>query len=175
MRVYMGTYAKYNAGNLFGAWLKLSDYVNWDDFIEAANKLHSDEEDPEFMAQDWEGPDWIIDEYGVQYKAWDYMDLSEDDQAIVTHLVENKGSSFEGALESLGLENFFIYDGALEDYAFDLLTTCYSVPDEVTQYLDTEKYARDLILNGDAELMGDYSGNECDYTRDDSRQWFMER
>ena len=112
---------------------------------------------------------------------------SEDEQAIVTHLVKNKGASFEsamiltgrllrfGALDVEKLENFFIYDGALEDYAFDLLTTRYSVPDEVTQYLDTEKYARELILSGDVELLGHYIGNECDYTRDNSRQWFMER
>ena len=53
-RVYVGTYGKYNNGSLFGAWLNLSDYLDKEDFYEACRELHKDEEDAEFMFQDWE-------------------------------------------------------------------------------------------------------------------------
>ena len=36
-RVYVGTYARYNNGSLFGKWLDLSDYSDKDEFLEAWN------------------------------------------------------------------------------------------------------------------------------------------
>ena len=175
MKVYMGTYAKYNSGNLFGAWLALADYADWDEFMAAANKLHSDEHDPELMAQDWEGPDWIISEYGVAHEAWDYMALNDDSQAIVAHLVEMHGDYLGAALEQLEMGNFHIYYGSLEAYAYDYFNDCYDLPNEVMQNLDLEGYARDLILNGDAELMDSKICNPQHFTRDDDRAWFMGR
>ena len=52
--VYVGTYGKYNNGSLSGAWLDLSDYSDKKEFYEACRKLHKDEEDAEYMFQDWE-------------------------------------------------------------------------------------------------------------------------
>ena len=51
-RVYVGTYGKYNNGNLAGAWIDLNDTKNYADFLEACRKVHADEADPEFMIQD---------------------------------------------------------------------------------------------------------------------------
>ncbi len=53
-RIYVGTYAKYNEGSIFGKWLDLSDYSDKDEFYETCRELHKDEEDPELMFQDWE-------------------------------------------------------------------------------------------------------------------------
>lgn len=175
MKVYMGTYAKYNNGNLHGAWLELADYADWDDFMSAANKLHSDEDDPELMAQDWEGPDWAISEYGVAQEAWDYLSLNDDEQAIVAHFAEDHGDYLGSALDRLKIGNFHIYSGSLEAYAYNYFADNYDLPHEVMQNLDLEGYARDLILNGDAELMGGGNRNPQNYTRDDDRKWFMGR
>ena len=61
--VYVGTYGKYNNGSLFGAWLDLSDYADKEEFYEACRELHKDEEDAEFMFQDWENvPEGLIGE-----------------------------------------------------------------------------------------------------------------
>ena len=61
--VYVGTYAKYNNGSLSGAWLNLSDYSDKEEFYEACRELHKDEEDAEYMFQDWENvPEGLIDE-----------------------------------------------------------------------------------------------------------------
>ena len=54
VRVYVGTYAKYNNGSIFGEWLTLGDYENAEEFYNACRELHADETDPEFMFQDWD-------------------------------------------------------------------------------------------------------------------------
>ena len=53
--VYVGTYAKYNAGSLKGAWMNLNLYNSKQDFLKACYDLHKDEADPELMYQDLEG------------------------------------------------------------------------------------------------------------------------
>ena len=75
--VYVGTYAKYNAGSLKGEWLDLDNYGSYAEFIDACKSLHADEEDPELMFQDWE-TEWAgeINETGVSSSLWD---LPEDD------------------------------------------------------------------------------------------------
>ena len=50
--LYVGTYAKYNAGSLGGAWLKLDDYSDRSEFLAACAGLHADESDRELM-QRW--------------------------------------------------------------------------------------------------------------------------
>ena len=52
-KIYVGTYGTYNAGSLFGKWLDLSDYSDKDGFNEACRELYKDEEDAEYMYQDW--------------------------------------------------------------------------------------------------------------------------
>lgn len=53
-KVYVGTYKKYNSGSIKGAWLDLSDYETYQDFLKACRDLHKDESDPEYMIQDCE-------------------------------------------------------------------------------------------------------------------------
>ena len=67
-RIYVGTYAKYNGGSILGKWLDLSDYSDKEEFYEACRELHKDEQDPEFMFQDWEyipsdliGESWLAE------------------------------------------------------------------------------------------------------------------
>jgi antirestriction protein len=54
MKIYVGTYAKYNNGSIAGAWLTLSDYNDAEQFIDACYNLHNDEIDPELMFQDFD-------------------------------------------------------------------------------------------------------------------------
>lgn len=61
MKLYVSTYAKYNAGSLAGAWIDLDKYPDADAFERACRALHCNERDPEFMFQDCEtdpGSDW---------------------------------------------------------------------------------------------------------------------
>lgn len=58
-KVYVGTYRKYNNGNLDGAWIDLNKFKNYDAFIAECKRVHKDECDPEFMIQDHELPDGL--------------------------------------------------------------------------------------------------------------------
>jgi Antirestriction protein (ArdA) len=46
-KIYVGTYGKYNAGNLFGKWLDLTQYSDKKVFVKACKKLHKGKHDPE--------------------------------------------------------------------------------------------------------------------------------
>ena len=59
VQIYVGTYEKYNNGSIYGAWLKFEDYSDYEDLKKAMRELHKDEDDPEFMIQDYECS-WII-------------------------------------------------------------------------------------------------------------------
>ena len=52
--VYVGTYAKYNEGSLFGMWVDLTTFHDYDDYTEFCEAIHADEKDPEIMLQDYE-------------------------------------------------------------------------------------------------------------------------
>ena len=78
-RVYVGTYGKYNNGSLFGAWLDLSDYSDKEEFYEACRELHKDEEDAEYMFQDWENvPECLIGESWISENFFTLRDAVED-------------------------------------------------------------------------------------------------
>ena len=60
MKVYVGTYAKYNSGSIKGAWIDLDKFKNYEEFVKECRRVHRGEHDPEFMVQDVEhdGADW---------------------------------------------------------------------------------------------------------------------
>jgi antirestriction protein len=68
LRIYVGTYGKYNNGSLFGEWLEISKFSNLQEFYRYISELHKDENDPEFMFQDWECSG-IIEKMGLVGKA----------------------------------------------------------------------------------------------------------
>lgn len=77
--VYVGTYAKYNNGSLYGKWLNLSNYKDNEEFYDACRELHQDETDPEFMFQDYENiPDGLICESGISEKVFDLIKEIKD-------------------------------------------------------------------------------------------------
>ena len=39
--VYVGSYAKYNDGNIFGKWFDLMSFADYDEFCEACHHLHA--------------------------------------------------------------------------------------------------------------------------------------
>ena len=89
-RVYVGTYGKYNNGSLFGAWLDLSDYSDKEDFYEACRELHKDEEDAEYMFQDWEnvpenliGESWISENFFTLRDAVEKLSDTEQEAFFV--------------------------------------------------------------------------------------------
>ncbi|MDE6237845.1 MAG: antirestriction protein ArdA [Muribaculaceae bacterium] len=52
--VYVGTWRKYNAGDLSGEWIDPTTFYDYREFMEFCRELHSDERAPEIMIQDWQ-------------------------------------------------------------------------------------------------------------------------
>ena len=150
MRIYVGTYAKYNDGNLFGKWLDLEDYADHDDFYEACTELHADEEDPEFMFQDWEGiPSDMISESHVSPECWPLLDAYEkyDEDAVNAYCHcfgewnENDfNERYRGEYDSWEhmAEELLEETGGLDQ-----------IPESLRYYFDYKKYANDLRIGGD--------------------------
>ena len=154
-QVYVGTYAKYNAGSLAGAWFKLSDYTDKDEFIEACKKFHADETSPEFMFQDWENiPEGFITESSISKEYWELVDKIKyydmDEEALIAFL-DYKGYTFENDYLDTIIDDFEeSYQGEFNDeeaYAYDLVENFYfGLPELVKTYFDYERFARDLFI-----------------------------
>src|SRR3972149_4255030 len=92
--VYVGTYGKYNAGSIKGAWLNLDDYASKDEFLKAAEEIHKDEADPELMFQDYEGfPKRYYGESSINEKLWDWLALDEDDRELLEVYIDSVGDT----------------------------------------------------------------------------------
>lgn len=86
--LYVGTYGKYNDGNLFGMWIRLAAFDSKDDFLTFCAALHSDEYDPEFMNQDFMYfPEAYYSESCIDDDDFDkileYANLDEDDRNML--------------------------------------------------------------------------------------------
>lgn len=161
-RIYVGTYAKYNEGSIFGKWIDLSDYSDREKFYDACHELHSDEEDPELMFQDWENiPSALISESWLSDNIFEVIEaiseLSEAQQEafsvwlnntcndITSENIDDLVSSFEDDYQGQ-------YESE-EDYAYEVVDECYDLPEFAKTYFDYEKFARDLFM--------------CDYWHED--------
>ena len=158
--VYVGTYHKYNCGSIYGKWMILSDYSDYEEFYEACRELHKDEEDPEFMCQDKEYiPDSLYCESGLDWLKfyWDELaDLdSEELEKVYEYWDEVDGSAdAQDILERYFCEN--MEDDEFGEYLADmngLFGTCCWTDDKeaykrqlemLERYFDFEKYGREV-------------------------------
>jgi len=145
-RVYVGTYAKYNNGSIAGAWVDLTRFDNADEFEEFCRELHKDEEDPEFMIQDFENfPNAYYDEGGLPDSIWEFLALDDDDRAMFEAYQEaGLSGSFSDAEDA--------YSGQFDndiDFVMDLLESCGDIPRDLPAYIhiDWERTARDIMFD----------------------------
>lgn len=141
IRVYVGTWGKYNDGSLHGEWVDLSNFATPNKFKKyCLKKLHGDEPDAELMFQDVEGPSWVrsvISEYGMNYNmVWGWLALDDYDKPMV-----------DGYIELHGIDGFSDFD--------DLVTSAQDA------YLggygqDFDDWVQDFF----SETMGDMSVDE---------------
>jgi len=74
MKVYVGTYAKYNDGSAAGDWIDLEDFPDKESFLAECARVHCTETDPEFMFQDWEDVPLVYqDESHLSDDLWDFV------------------------------------------------------------------------------------------------------
>lgn len=162
--IYVGTYAKYNAGSLFGKWFNLSDFTDKDEFMEACKELHKDEEDPEFMFQDREyipeelvSESWISEIFFELRDKVEEMDSTMQDAFSVWLDYESRDLSKVDAddlVKKFNDEYIGQYDEE-EDYAREVIEQCYELSDFVLNYFDYAAYARDLF-NGSYKFLDSF-------------------
>ena len=147
--VYVGTYGKYTYSSLRGMWIDLSSFVDYDEFITFCKAIHADEEDPELMAQDFEGfpREWyhegfiteddfdhilqysrMCDRYGAE-AVDDYMEFHDD--------LDDFEDAYCGEWESE------------EDFARHFIEDCYNLEKEMgslARYFDYKAFGRELFM-----------------------------
>jgi antirestriction protein len=144
--VYVGTYAKYNSGSIQGAWVRLDQFDDQDEFLEYCAELHKDEEDPEFMYQDFENfPDEYYSESEINPDLWEFLALDDNDRAMYE------------AFKETGMEGTFseaedAYSGQFDsdiDFTMELLESCGDIPKDLPSYIhiDWESTARDIMYD----------------------------
>ena len=149
--VYCGTYGKYNEGSLFGAWLDLRMFDSYDEFIEVCQQLHADEEDPEFMFQDYQCfPEYWYSECELNEEVFDKIKafiLLDDDRkkAFEAYVSATDNDSIEDFEERYEGE----YDSE-EDFATHIVNELYDLEymmGNLSYYFDYKAYARDLFIS----------------------------
>ena len=153
-KVYVGTYRKYNNGSIQGDWLDLEDYDNKAEFYDACRELHSDEDDPELMFQDWEEiPSRYITESSIEEDLWDWLKLSPQEREIASTYLEevDHSADLEVALEAFDGEHDSEVDWAMDFW--DQTGMLNEVPEFAKNYIDYEQFARDARLGGDINFV----------------------
>ena len=149
--VYVGTYAKYNDGSLFGMWVDLVKCGDYDTFMEVCHNLHADEEDPELMYQDYECfPSAWYSESGIDEDTFDkimeYADMDEDDMEAYEEFVDSFGNDSFDSFK----ERYMVKWDSEKDFAEHIIDECYNLDDmmgHLASYFDYEAFARDLFID----------------------------
>ncbi len=160
MKVYVGTYAKYNAGSLFGKWLSLENFDTKKEFLKHAISIHKDECDPELMFQDYEDiPRFLIGESWISEHLWQFMELEEKEPFMI--YVENMGcdlddfdqvyEDFQECYSGNWDEN---WSDTRRNFAENLFDEIYEVPENIQNYIDYEKFTNDLFMSDYWEVDG---------------------
>lgn len=157
--IYVGTYAKYNNGNLRGLWLDLTSFCDYEEFMDCCRALHSDEDDPEFMFQDYENfPEEWYSESDIDEETFDkiveYGNLDEYDRDMWEAYIDHFGDYED--FSQIKDKCHGKWDSEL-DFATNLFDECYAheVPDNIRDYIDYDRFADDLF-HYDYVMSNDY-------------------
>lgn len=154
-KVYVSTYKKYNEGSLNGGWLNLSDYSNKEEFCEACQELHKDEEDAEYMFQDWDNvPGILINESWISENLFTLLDEAkklDDTEKEAFFVWCNYVSHDLSEEDAYDLVRDFKdkYQGQYddeEDFAYQIVEECYDFPEFAKTYFNYAEFARDLFM-----------------------------
>ncbi len=143
--VYVGTYKKYNCGSISGEWIDLTAFADYDDFISYCNDLHSDEEDPELMFQDYQNfPSLWFSESCFDEDTYNL--IIEYSEADNKNAIDSYISYFGTFSMSEFSERYFGYWNSKYDFAYDIIQNCYELPQFASYYFDYDKFADDLFI-----------------------------
>jgi antirestriction protein len=169
VQIYVGTYSKYNNGSIYGAWLKLEDYFDYEDLLRAMRELHKDEDEPEFMFQDYECSEAIVDlglisECHISENIFEVIEAIENyhyEEEVIEAYISYLGSDSADIQEILEKVSESYCGEFINDIEFteQLLKETGCVPKDLPNYIhiDWGKTARDIMM--------DYSSHNNHYFR----------
>lgn len=148
-QVYVGTYAKYNSGSINGAWVNLERFADEEEFLAHCAELHKDEEDPEFMFQDYEGfPSRYYSESGISPEVFQWLALEDHERDILNAYIECTG--LDDATIEDAKEHYYGHFESDLDLAYEYVESTgmlSGVDDSIKNYFDYEAFARDLAYD----------------------------
>lgn len=150
--IYVGTYKKYNNGNLYGMWLDLTTFDDADELEAVCRYLHNDETDPEFMVQDYENIpeewmcEWALPSDDMLGKIMEFSNLDEDErEAYIRFAKAFHNEDFDAFKEAYqgrwGSEEEFA------EYIVDECCMLDGAPELLKSYFDYKSYAYDLFID----------------------------
>ncbi|WP_297984108.1 antirestriction protein ArdA [uncultured Chryseobacterium sp.] len=157
-QIFVSTYKKYNEGNLFGRWLKLIDYSNYDELKKAMLELHSDEDEPEFMLSDYECSSFFINQNLICegylsreiYHLADKINEFDYGFEVIEAFSDCFGqySDIDELFEKVSESYYGEYDSDIH-FAENLLEETGDIPKNLPSYIyiDWERTARDLMFD----------------------------
>lgn len=148
--LYIADLAAYNAGHLHGVWVNAeNDVEDIQAQIQAMLAKSPVEDAEEWAIHDYDGFDGIqLSEYEDLNLIGDYICFLNEYPDIGAMLL----SHFNNDLNEAHLAGSELYRGCYDsvaDYAQDIMEECHDIPDYLQCYIDYEKLARDMELNGD--------------------------
>lgn len=165
--IYVACLASYNNGCLHGIWIDVRQHPE-DIQNEVSYMLsYSYQEDAEeYAIHDYAGFCGLsISEYESIEKIVELAQIIEEHGDAYVAYANNIGLDYatvEGFEESYRGE----YDSKL-DFATELFDECMDVPNHLANYIDYEKYANDLFMNGFYSVSVNGNGGRCVYVFSD--------
>ena len=133
--------------------MNLTDYTDKDAFIEACRELHSDEEDPELMFQDWESTiDNMIGESWINDILFDIILEFKECEIEALNIFLNETSNEYTDIKKLKDDFYDAYMGQYdteEDFAEEIASDqIQEIPENLRYYFNYKLFARDLFMDG---------------------------
>jgi len=151
-RLYVGTFAKYNSGSIKGDWIDLEGHDK-DSFLEACRDLHSDESDPEFMFQDFEGfPKSFYSECHLSESLFEFLALSEEERELIEACADATGDDVENIALSDAQD---VYAGEFESVE-EFSESLFQEMGELESVSNTLRYCIDWEVVWNSSLQHDY-------------------
>ena len=151
-RIYVSTYAKYNDGSLEGEWVDLTDFDTYEDFVDYCSELHKDENDPEFMVQDFENfPKKWYHESGLPTED-EFNKINE--YYLMSDIEKSAYEAFIDCTDNEDIDDFHeAYQGQFEsasDFAYDLVDSLGwdgIGSNAIDMYFDYDAFGRDIMMD----------------------------